>query len=402
VAKTKILEQHPHPKFPRLVLDLRNNSRFYQARTFLDGKLVQKSTKTTQLPTAFKLAEDWYRRLLRASVSFGMAHPIDKLTSDPTVAEVFSSYRAQLKGKERAYADQKWSPVAEFWRALQVREVSTQTFRDFYAWRRRKQISNHTLHKDVVLVRQVLRYAMDDPIKAISELPSVPKIGKIDKNPRPWLTQSEWRTLLRTSETRIREVARNARLRKQRQDTHDLMLFLVHSMCRVGEVLSLRFRDCRLEKNSDGDKMLLCEVSGKRGMRTVVALIGAASVYERRLKQAKDTDALIFPEHHRDAFRELLEAAGLRRDTKSGFERNFKSLRATAISFRILNNPDLNLQIIARNAGTSVVMIDEFYAKRLTAEMNKDALSAIPRRKAKKSKGNAANAGVVSAAGGTQ
>jgi integrase len=400
VSKTKVIEQHRHPKFPRLVLDLRTNSRFYQARTFLDGRLVQKSTKTTQLATAFKLAEDWYRRLLRASVSFGMAHPIDKLTSDPTIAEVFASHRSALAPKKRAYAEQKWAVIGNYWKALLVREVSTQTFRDFYVARRRKKISNHTLHKDVVLIRQILKRAIEDG--QLAALPLIPKIGEIGKNPRPWLTPSEWRLLTRTSEKRIRQAGTNERLRQQRQDTHDLMVFLVHSMCRVGEVLSLRFRDCRLEKNSDGDKMLLCEVSGKRGVRTVVALLGAASVYERRLKQAKDTDALLFPEHHRDTFRELLEAAGLRRDPKSGFDRNLKSLRATAISFRILNSPDLNLQIIARNAGTSVVMIDDFYAKRLTAEMNKDALSAVPQRKPKTSKGKAANAGVVSAAGGTQ
>jgi len=64
-------------------------------------------------------------------------------------------------------------------------------------------------------------------------------------------------------------------------------------------------------------------------------------------REAALAGALIFPEHHRDAFRELLEAGKLRRDPKSGFERNFESLRATAISFRILNSPDLNLEALA-------------------------------------------------------
>jgi hypothetical protein len=67
-----------------------------------------------------------------------------------------------------------------------------------------------------------------------------------------------------------------------------------------------------------------------------------------------------------------------------------KSLRATAISRRILESPELNLQIIARNAGTSTLMIDKFYAARLTAEMHKDELSELPssvsaRKKGKKS-----------------
>jgi hypothetical protein len=36
---------------------------------------------------------------------------------------------------------------------------------------------------------------------------------------------------------------------------------------------------------------------------------------------------------------------------------------------------DANLLLIARNAGTSVSMLDLFYAKRLTAEMHKHELS---------------------------
>ena len=57
---------------------------------------------------------------------------------------------------------------------------------------------------------------------------------------------------------------------------------------------------------------------------------------------------------------------------------NMKSLRASSISFQLLDQPDLNLQVIARNAGTSVQMIDQFYAKRLTAEMHKESLSKLP------------------------
>jgi hypothetical protein len=55
-----------------------------------------------------------------------------------------------------------------------------------------------------------------------------------------------------------------------------------------------------------------------------------------------------------------------------------KSLRATAISFRVLKGDDLWL--IARNAGTSITMIDTFYARRLSAELGRDVLgqSAVP------------------------
>jgi hypothetical protein len=61
----------------------------YQARTFLDGKQLQKSMKTDNLKTAFKLAEDWYRKLLRSSVQVGKKHL--STGSDPTIADLFKS-----------------------------------------------------------------------------------------------------------------------------------------------------------------------------------------------------------------------------------------------------------------------------------------------------------------------
>jgi integrase len=264
--------------------------------------------------------------------------------------------------------------IADFWRSKTLSTVSAQTFKEFYTWRRgRDKVKNHTLHKDVVLIRQILKHAMHSEL--LEQLPHIPPVGKIEANPRPWFTPNEQMLLLSTSIERIRN-APNERTRRQRQDLQDFIDFLEGSMLRVGELRTLRFHSCRLETNRDGDKLLLCEVSGKRGTRTAVANALAATVYENRLKNAKPSD-LMFPNHCKDAFRELLEAAGLRTDER-GFTRNLKSLRATSISTRLLENPELNLAVVARNAGTSVQMIDMFYAKRLTAEMNRDVLSALP------------------------
>lgn len=370
-----VQERHAHPKFPRLSIQLRSDSRFYQAVTFLDGKLRQKSLKTCELPAAFKVGEDWYRRQLRASVEFGRQHPIERLTSNPVVAELFASYRSALDSKRRADADKRWSPIQTFWRPLKVAGVQPSTFREFYKWRRRrvKGITPHTLHKDVVLIRQVLKFAAEEGM--IERPPVIPRPGRIVQNPRPWLTPAEWKHLLATAQDRVAD-APNARTLQQRSDLLDMMLFLVASCCRVGEMQTLRFQDCRAETTKHGETVLIAEVTGKRGTRTIVTSPEAAYVIGERQKTRKPDD-LVFPEHHRDAFRELLKAAKLERDTH-GFARNMKSLRATAISFRVLKGDDLWL--IARNAGTSITMIDTFYARRLSAELGRDVLgqSAVP------------------------
>jgi integrase len=53
-----------------------------------------------------------------------------------------------------------------------------------------------------------------------------------------------------------------------------------------------------------------------------------------------------------------------------GEERTLYSLRHTAIMYRLLYGDGINTLALARNARTSVEMIDRFYAKPLTGEMN--------------------------------
>jgi integrase len=374
MPKTSVVARYPHPKFPRLSVQLRSNSRFYQAVTFIDGKLAQWSTKTPDLPLALKLSEDWYRRQVRASATFGNAHPITRLTNDPTMAELFASYCAAQEPRRQAYARMRWSPIAHFWRARLLSTVGTDIFKEFFAWRRQHTgVKTITIHKDTCLIRKLLKHAIDQGM--LTTLPRIPSVGTIEKNPRPWFTPSEWAHLTQMAVQRI-ETARGTRIRRQRQDTLDFVAFLGGSMLRVGELRSLRFHACQVETNQDGDKMLLCEVSGKRGVRRPVTNAVAAAIYERRLKGVQPTD-LIFPHGCRNGFRELLKAAGLR-DNAQGFRRNLKSVRATSISTALLNNPNLNLTVLARNSGTSVQMVDEFYAKRLTPEMFKHELSAMP------------------------
>lgn len=369
-----IQERHIHPKFPRLQIQLRKGSRFYQAWTTLDGRKPMKSLKTAQLSTALKLAEEWYRVLLRSSVSIGRQHPIEKLTTDPTIAELWSQYSARLRGNQLTYARWRWEAIQHFWRTVQLSDVTPQTFRDFYQWRRRhtKGIKNNTLHKDMVLIRQLLKHATEHEL--IERLPIIPKIGRIAANPRPWLSRDQWDHLMSVSLQRLVDAKQNPRLEAQRQDLDDFLYCLLESTMRVGELRALTVGQVQIMQRAADDPYALIQVHGKTGHRTVIAGGLFPSIYERRAKGRAPSDRL-WPHSQRDAFRELLIAADLRVD-EFGNRRNLKSIRATAISLRILSQaPSPDLLLIARNAGTSVAMIDNFYAKRLSAEMGADRLS---------------------------
>jgi len=368
-----VIEKHIHPKQPRLSLLLRTGQQNWLARTYLNGKLHYKSTGTPVLKTALRLAEEWYVALLRTgqqSTSSRPKHP----RQVATIGDAYEHYAASLtKPSKQLTAKHEWGVCKEYWASIPLDEVSPRVFKDFYAKRRAKKISNHTLHKNTTLIRQVLKHCAEEEI--ISAVPFIPRVGTITHNPRKWLTLEEWQHLQKVSRQRIKN-AKNIRTKRQRQDTHDFAVFLVHSMMRVDEVRHLTFGDCRVSKNSKGVPILLVNVRvSKTGQRpNVVCLKGAVSVYQRRLTKDNTPTDQIFQHSHIGTFRELLKAANLYED-ENGNRRNAKSLRATGISFRILNGA--NLMLVAKNSGTSVLSIQNFYAKYLRPTDDIDELTKM-------------------------
>jgi hypothetical protein len=68
-------------------------------------------------------------------------------------------------------------------------------------------------------------------------------------------------------------------------------------------------------------------------------------------------------------FRHILITTDLRYGTQ-GQRRTLYSLRHSAITFRLLYGQGIDLLTLARNARTSLEMVDKFYASELRAEMN--------------------------------
>jgi hypothetical protein len=122
----------------------------------------------------------------------------------------------------------------------------------------------------------------------------------------------------------------------------------------------------------------------KKHTTQIVSMQAAVSLYKKHREAAlarglaSQTDYVFLPEI-RDRkvammiidlqFRRLLEATGLRHG-KRGQIRTLYSLRHTSIMFRLRYGRGIDLLTLARNARTSVEMVDKFYASELSAEMN--------------------------------
>jgi hypothetical protein len=128
----------------------------------------------------------------------------------------------------------------------------------------------------------------------------------------------------------------------------------------------------------------------KKHRTQIVTLFPAVRIYEKLVAYmnkkdlAKPTDYLFLPEiSDREAasflitrdFRKVLIGTGIRKGHLNQ-NKTLYSLRHTAITFRLLYGKGIDLLTLARNARTSVEMIERFYASQLTPEMNIDLLQS--------------------------
>jgi hypothetical protein len=123
-------------------------------------------------------------------------------------------------------------------------------------------------------------------------------------------------------------------------------------------------------------------IKGKTRLRTGISMPNAVYVYERICKRAGGkSDAYLFlpdianretaRDKMRDRFEALLQATNLKRNAL-GQTRVIHSLRHTSLMFRVL--ADVDLFLLARNAGTSIDQLERFYCSHFSADMRLDEL----------------------------
>jgi len=160
------------------------------------------------------------------------------------------------------------------------------------------------------------------------------------------------------------------------------MVWMVHSGCRVEETLRISFGEIKIVLNENNEEETNFMIRGKTGFRKVRGMIGTVSVYRRLCKRHpkhKKTD-LLFPHNHRDGLNNLLGEAKLKQSIHGA--RNAKSFRSTHIMFGLIDKKEI--AFIARNCGTSIPVIDNYYAKYLDVDMYDASVVSLPKKITKK------------------
>jgi len=360
----------------KLRLERRNGASIISARTFLQGKLIQKTTGERTLHAATKIATDWYLDLRDRTRRGEHLHGRTFAASADAFLDHADLLREVSEGQRRNYRE-KWALLKSHFEGVKITDVDARFLLALRETRSKakakhgRPIKPGTLKKDMDFVRLVLKYAKNIE-KNISDLPDFPSFRgeswEVIPSPRPFLDHEQWVKVRKVGKARIAEPGLNQRAQRQRQELYWFMLISVGAALRVGEAYSLRWRDCELVTLNDKDhtEAVHMKVLGKhsRGGRREEAygMFGAVTSFKamQAARPERKPDDPLFTENHREGIKELLKEAKLREDAE-GRTRDAKSLRQTGISLRLDLGPNPDYRDIAKWARTSPAMIASFY-----------------------------------------
>ena len=255
-----------------------------------------------------------------------------------------------------------------------------------------ERFSSITVSQYLIAVRKVLATAVS--LGALEKLPEFPKV-KAQTDSRGPFTPTEYWRLLRTSRAlcgqrpsddpdtlRMKHGLRQAD-HTQPPDLSWVIGFMVNSFIRPSDLKTLKHKHVEVVRNANVYLRLTLPAT-KSHDKPIVTLQPAVRVYRAlrqhhaQQNQANPNDYLFMPQHtDRDYaarvlayyFNQVMAQTGLKLGAQ-GQPRSLYSLRHSSITFRLLYGHGIDILTLARNARTSVDMINRHYASTLTAEQN--------------------------------
>lgn len=377
-------------------------SPFWQVRFFDGRKTIKRSTGATDKRIAHRFAKDLYEQILYSK--FGDAKSTDRTRFGVCAAGMLETQAGRVhRGEISAQSHQNDiymlnNRVLPFMRELDVSEVTYEVLERFVA--ALSDLSPSAIQRHLGIVRKTLDHAANHQL--LTGIPNFPRIKKREE-PRGWFTVREYRRLLSkaralrgTRQVIEAKSGKDADVRRIpfSDDLYCMISFMVSSFIRPTDLKTMQHRHVEVVRNSHTYLRLTLPESKKHN-KPIVTLRKAVDVYER-LKAvhraeglAEPTDYVFLPQFKNRAtalrrleqqFNFLLDALDLKTGLR-GEKRTIYSLRHTSIMYRLLCGDGIDMLTLARNARTSIEMIERFYASELAGEMNIDVIQSQRRRK---------------------
>ena len=280
--------------------------------------------------------------------------------------------------------------IASFFDHTDLRQINMASIQRFIDYLSDQELSTPTIVGYIAQLRKVLRYLVEQD--HISHMPMFPKM-KITQKPRGAFTVTEYAAILRLSKTLRHHVfvwdkpdtrfLIKPEYRSMPTEMNWLIRFMVYTFLRPGDVRQLKNKHIEIISGKF-NYLRLTPPEIKRHKSPTVSLPQAVNIYKTLLAHqtakgfGKPDDYVFFPEEKNRLrclntigwlFNWIMNTLGIKAGPH-GADRSFYSLRHTAITFRLIFGGNIDLLTLARNARTSVEMIEKFYASTLSAEMN--------------------------------
>lgn len=370
-------------------------SPFWYVRMYENGKIFRRSTRTIHKLDAIKFAKNFFGEVQLLKMNKA---PANRDSSFEFVARSLHKEnksrleRGEITAEKYIYDEARLeNDLLPAFGKARITDVGYGEISGYLAKlsSEPRKLSVNSLKIHLSHIKTVFRHA--HRLGVVTNMPAYPTLKTID-TPRPWFSSREYNKLHNTAKARIGTVLRQvgtkgeqARNIELTEELYDLILFMVNTFIRPTDIKVIRHRD--VEVVSRGSKYLrLTHPPTKGHADPVISMELAVKVYDRiKARQLAlgygGPDDFVFQPHRGPAqrayalrtlqrqFDQLLILTDLKNDAQ-GKSRSLYSLRHTAIMFRLVNAENLDSLTLARNARTSVEMIDRFYARPLTAEMN--------------------------------
>ncbi len=369
------------------------NSPNYQVRIRIPSlnKHIVKSSGTSNLAEAKQFAKGVYQQLDKTK-------DLSKAPEQQTLTYWSRKYLKSVEDtRSRNEASMKIdyirllskdSGLCSFIGHLDINKITNDHLTQFFKKRdqellkeKKSPLGNNTKNKYVSILKSLMKFALiENGIQRVPEF--ITYKNHVKDNPRPSFTfdtkDDEYKRLLKgiRSSIKAKDIVRYHPIT---DDLYDLVLFLVHGFMRpsVSEVFAITYENIKII-NEGGVKALQIQINkGKTGFRISNSTETLVEVFERikeRNRDRKPTDYIFMNDFKnrttvanifQKQFQFILQKYNLEKDN-FGQIRSLYSCRHLAIQMRLVKSGGkINILWFAKNCGTSVEMIQRFYAKYL-------------------------------------
>ena len=377
-------------------------SQFWWVRYYTAGRILKRSTKTQDKREAIEFAKRFYEDILlrernllpiSASPTFERCARLLISEQEQLIVRGERNEKLNINDKQKLELD-----ILPFFKGFNVKDVSYQHINAYLAKLSERNLKPATLKIHLNLLHKILILAQRENL--VDRLPTMPKV-KLQDSPRGWFSQDQYKQL-RDKTAELIKKKTIVRSHPITDEMRFLITFTVNTFLRPSDIKLLRHRNVEVVESENTFLRIQTEQS-KTVNRPVISMEAAVRIYkdliafQKKNDRAHSKDDFIFFPHlknrafalqtMRRQFDAILAEADLKH-APTGEARTLYSLRHTSIMFRLTLGENIDLLTLARNARTSVDMIERFYAKPLQAEMNVEMIQSMrkPRSRAQKAK----------------